>query len=99
MAKEVGCFQKFKQKLKPQQSSIAGGSLLLLSSGIHVGYGFFHWEEVSAAWTEKIPPKLIALAVVSWFVGSIVGLLSATRFTNRKLVYVRLAEIGFLKLN
>lgn len=79
------------QHVKPQQSAIAGGTFLMLSSGIHFGYGFFHWRDVNVAWNDKMPDSLVALAVVAFFIGNIVGFsiapLSMKTF-SKKFVYV-----------
>lgn len=80
------------QKFKPQQTAIAGGTLLMLSSGIHIGYGFFHWRNVNVAWTESASHTLMTLAVVAWFMGSIVGFTlapSVVKFFRKKIIYVR----------
>lgn len=92
MGRKVGGFQNFKRKFRPQQTSIAGGSLLLLSSGIHMGFGFFHWENIEASWTNSITTEMIALAIISWFVGSMIGLAAAPtvgQLLRGKLIYVR----------
>lgn len=79
------------QLVKPQQSAIAGGTFLMLSSGIHLGYGFFHWRDVNVAWNEKMSDSFVAFAVVAYFIGNIVGYsiapLSMKNF-SKKLVYV-----------
>lgn len=91
MKSENKCSRKLEQMLSPQQTAIAGGSLLMFNSGIHIGYGFIDWKHVLVAWTDSIPQKLITLVVISWFVGSIVGFVSApiaSKYFSKKTVYV-----------
>lgn len=87
---EIKFFHKL-QHVKPQQTAIQGGTFLMLSFGIHFCYGFFHWKEVNVAWTDKISDLLIALAVVTFFIGNIAGYLIAPismRVFSKKLIYV-----------
>lgn len=83
--------EKIQRKLKPQQAAIAGGSLLMLSSGMHTGYGFYHWKDADFAWTRSVSHTLIALAVVAFWIGCIVGstlALLVMKFFNKKMIYV-----------
>lgn len=61
------------QKFKPLQTALAGGFLLLFSSGIHIGHGFFHWETVDAPWTRGTTSTFVSFAATSWYMGSIFG--------------------------
>jgi hypothetical protein len=79
------------QHVKPIQTAITGGTFLMLSSGIHFGYGFFHWKDVNVAWSDKISDSLMALVVVAYFIGNIVGFSIAPIFIrvfSKKLIYV-----------
>lgn len=79
------------QHVKPQQTAITGGTLLMLSSGIHLGYGFFHWKDVNVAWTDNISDSFIALVVVAFFIGNIAGYSIAPismRIFSKKIIYV-----------
>lgn len=79
------------QHVKPQQTAITGGTFLMLNGGMHFGYGFFHWRDVNVAWTDKISDSFIALAVVAYFIGNIVGFsfapISMQAF-SKKFIYV-----------
>jgi hypothetical protein len=79
------------QHIRPQQTAIAGGNFLMLSYGIHLGYGFFHWKDLNVAWTDKISDSFIALVVVSFFIGNILGFLIAPismQVFSKKFIYV-----------
>ena len=61
------------QHVKPVQTALSGGFLLMLSSGIHIGHGFFRWEGVEVPWVDGATSTMIAFAAVAWFMGSISG--------------------------
>lgn len=79
------------KQVKPQQTALLGGFLLLFSSGIHIGYGFFQWTDVDVPWTKSTSSTLIAFAVVAWYIGSIFAFALAPmslKFFNRQMIYV-----------
>lgn len=79
------------QHVKPQQTAIAGGNFLMFNYGIHLGYSFFHWKDVAVAWTDKITDSFIALVVVMFFIGNIVGFSIAPtslKLFSKKSIYV-----------
>jgi len=87
----VSGYERIK-RFKPQQTALAGGFLLMLSSGIHIGFGLFHWNGIDVAWTRGSSPDLIAFAIVAWFVGGIVGFTLAPlslKWLAKKKIYVR----------
>lgn len=68
----------------------------MLSSGIHVGHGFFHWESVDVPWTSGASSTLISFAAVTWFMGSIAGFILTPMILlliNKQTAYV--SEIMF----
>lgn len=86
----VGRLERF-QKVKPQQTALAGGFLLMFNSGIFIGHGFFHWEDVDVPWMRTSSPSFISLAAVAWFMGGIFGFtLAPTTMTylNKQVIYV-----------
>jgi hypothetical protein len=86
----VGRFERL-QKFKPQQTALAGGFLLMLNSGIHIGHGFFHWEDVNAPWSRSASSAFIAFAAIAWFMGGIFGFIlapSTLHFLNKQVIYV-----------
>lgn len=90
-------FNKDLQRFRPQQTTLSGGTLLVLNSGIHFGYTFYDWtstaDDSRASWTKSIPSSLICLAMLGWFMGSILGFilapLSLRTFSSIKVIYVR----------
>lgn len=65
--------------------------MLMLSSGIHIGHGFFAWEKIDATWTEGASSSMIAFAAMSWFMGAIAGLMMAPmtiKFLHKQIIYV-----------
>lgn len=79
------------QQFRPVQTALSGGFVLMLSSGIHIGYAFFNWESVDVAWTRGASSKLIAFIAVTWFMGSIAGLIlapMALQLISKRTAYV-----------
>jgi uncharacterized protein YacL len=93
--KLILCSEQNLRNIKPQQTALSGGSLLMLSSGIHFGFSFYNWNENRdvVSWSKSYSSTLISFAVVAWFVGSIVGFilapLSQRTFSSQKVIYVR----------
>lgn len=85
-------FFALQQYLNPQQIAISGGSLVMLSSGMHIGFGFFHWDDVDVPWTKFQSSSLMTLAIIQWFLGSIIGFCTiplAVKYFGKPLIYVR----------
>lgn len=61
------------QRFRPQESALYEGFLLMLSSGIHMNYGFLNWESVDVPWLKYSPLIVIEFSASSWFFGGIVG--------------------------
>lgn len=61
------------QTFRPLPSSLAGGLILLFTSGVYISHGFIHWETVDAPWTHGMSTNFISFAAASWFIGSIIG--------------------------
>jgi hypothetical protein len=84
-------FRHYLQRFKPQQTAIAGGNFLMFNYGIHLGWSFFHWNDVTVSWTDKITDSFIALVVVAFFIGNIVGFTIAPaslKHFSKKSIYV-----------
>lgn len=93
-------FAKF-QRFRPLQTALAGGFLLMLSSGIHIGYGFFQWDLVDLSWNSGISSNLVSFCAVSWFMGGIVGfIMTPTILTciKKQLVYVRVINSSEIRV-
>lgn len=85
-----GKFQEW-QRFKPVQTALAGGFLLMLSSGIHIGHGFFPWAKTNASWTAGVSSPMLAFTSMSWFMGVIGGLTMAPmtiKFLHKQIIYV-----------
>lgn len=82
-------------QFRTQQTALSGGFLLMLSSGIHIGHGFFAWENVSVEWTQSVSSTMIAFAAASWFMGGIFGftLAPATIKHKKQKIYVSLSKV------
>jgi hypothetical protein len=79
------------QRSKPQSNSVAGGLLLMISSGIHFGYGIFNPNIHHMPWTHGFSHKIVMFVIVSWFMGSIIGFMSIPKFLQtfrKKSFYV-----------
>lgn len=74
------------------QTALSGGFILMLSSGIHIGHGFFDWARVNVTWKRGASSELIAFMSITWFMGSIAGFILAPRalqMIDKRSVYVR----------
>lgn len=63
----------------------------MLSSGIHIGHGFFDWASVDVAWKRDASSEIIAFMAVTWFMGGIAGFILAPRtfqMISKQSVYV-----------
>lgn len=89
-----GFFGKL-QRLKPQQTALAGGFFFMLNSGMQIGHGFFCWEDVNVPWA-KSDSTMIGLAAAAWFMGGILGFVlvpTTIRLLNKQLIYVSTSKI------
>lgn len=80
------------RKSKKQPDSVAGGVLLMMSSGIHFAYGIFNPKIHHMPWAQGFSHKIILFVIVSWFMGSIIGFISIPKFLQtfrKKTFYVR----------
>ena len=79
------------QRMKPQSNSIAGGLLVMISSGAHIGWGLFNSDLSSMPWAKSENSTVISFAIVSWFIGAIVGFCAAPLFCEtfiKKTIYL-----------
>ncbi|CAO1436498.1 unnamed protein product [Diamesa serratosioi] len=79
------------QRMKPQSNSIAGGLLVMLSSGAHIGWGFFNSNLSAMSWAKSENSTVISFTIISWFIGAIVGFCAAPIFCDtfiKKTIYL-----------
>jgi hypothetical protein len=80
------------RKCRRMLGSLLGGSLLMISSGMHIAFGIFnpyiqnhHFRGLHSVW--------LFLIIASWFIGAIVGFVAAPVYNQtftKKTIYVRM---------
>ena len=79
------------QRMKPQSNCIAGGLLVMISSGAHIGWGLFNSNLSSMSWAKNENSTVISFTIVSWFIGAIIGFCAAPLFCDtfiKKTIYL-----------
>lgn len=85
----------FHQKNKPQSNAVAGGIILMLVSGIQVGW-IFNNEMTSFPWAKGHSTLQLTFTYVSFYIAAIAGLYLAAMTINRltkKNIYVSLLDV------
>lgn len=75
-------FFEFTQKNKPQGNALSGGIMVLLVSGMQIGW-IFDNQIHKLPWTEERDSLLIITAFITFYVSAIVGLFAASTIITR----------------
>lgn len=95
-----GCFEffEFTQKNKPQGNALAGGIIVLLVSGMQVGW-LFDNQVHKLPWAYERSSTLIIVTFIMFYVSGIMGLFAADATVNRLTksnIYVRPVTCQFI---
>lgn len=72
----------FNQKNKPQGNALSGGVLLLLVSGIQIGW-IFNRDIVTFPWAFEHSPLQVIFTYASFYIAAVVGLYAAATVVDR----------------
>lgn len=75
-------FFEFSQKNKPQSNALAGGIMVLLVSGMQIGWIFDNSVHL-LSWTDSRSTPMVNFAYMSFYIAGILGLMSASATINR----------------
>lgn len=75
-------FFEFSQKMKPQGNAMSGGVMLMLVSGLQIGWIMDNRVD-KLPWTEGHSDLLVNLAAVAFFAAAVGGVYVASMTVNR----------------
>lgn len=73
---------EFNQKNKPQGNALAGGIMIMLVSGLQIGW-IFNSDLMNFPWTTNRSSTAIIVTYVSFYIAAVFGLYAATIVINR----------------
>lgn len=82
MSQSVTDWIDFNQKNKPQGNALSGGVILMLISGLQIGW-IVNKEIPSYPWAAGHSSKQIIFTYVSFFIAAVLGLYAAATVINR----------------
>lgn len=91
---EISDWFEFNQKNKPQSNAVSGGILIMLVTGIQVGW-IFNNELMFFPWARGHTTLQLVLTYISFYVAAIAGLYLAAMTVNRLTksnIYVSLRD-------